>query len=71
MHKSKEWNKHAQAECANHPHPPECLFADIADFLLPSVKQRLSSMQQRGALATELEPLVLSNRAMKKTFGHH
>ena len=65
IHDAKEWQRHSQVECLNHPHAPECLYGDIADFFRPSVRQAFESMQRDDQLSSNLLPLVEKNMAVR------
>ncbi len=60
---SKEWNPSSRLECLEHPHPPTCMFNDMADFFLPAVKTILPQIQENGWIENKLMPLVMNRKA--------
>ena len=60
----QEYAKHAQVEIRQHPHPPTCLFGDIADFLRPGLHGKLEELQRKDQLETILQPLVEQEKAV-------
>ena len=63
-HASQEWVPHAQQEILAHPHPPTCLFADIASFLKPGIREVLGDLQKKDLLTCCLQTLVMDDKAV-------
>ena len=64
MSNTKEWDAGAQFELKAHPHPPSCLFSDITGFLKTGLQYILKDMQNGDRLLSDLQPLILSDRAV-------
>ena len=67
---NKEWDHAATVELRAHPHPPNCLFKDIAGFLKSHLRCVLSDLQSTDRLTTDLEPLIETDKAVKTYLGH-
>ena len=67
---NKEWDHAATVELRAHPHPPTCLFKDIAGFLKSHLRCVLSDLQSTDRLTTDLEPLIETDKAVKTYLGH-
>ena len=62
---AEEWDAAARAELQAHPFPPKCIFADIANFLLPHLQPMLSNWKTQSCLESELKAHVVNNKAIK------
>ena len=67
---TKEWDHAATVELRAHPHPPTCLFKDIAGFLKSHLRCVLSDLQSTDRFTTDLEPLIETDKAVKTYLGH-
>lgn len=65
----KEWNHHSRFECEHHPHPPQCMFGDIADFFTPAVKAILPNLHTGNLFETKLMPLVMNGHGIQMTLN--
>ena len=64
-HLSKEWDTAASFECESHPHPPTCLFGDLAQFFVPSIQASLDEFRSKNLLTTKLMELVTAGVAVQ------
>ena len=66
----QEWDHQAQNELQAHPFKPDCLFGDIASFLLPSISNDLKTMKDNGTI-DKLKDLVMNKKALKSQLKAH
>ena len=62
---NEEWDAAASFECESHPHPPTCLFGDLAQFFVPSIQANLEEFRSKNLLTTKLMELVVAGVAIQ------
>ena len=62
-----EWLHASQLELLQHPHGPEHVFCDIAEFWQPRLASRIDDIVAAGQLDEDVLPLIRQNKAMKRT----
>ena len=61
-----EWLSASQNELLEHPHGPEHVFTDIAEFWQPTVAARLPAIMESGQTDAILAPLIRQGKAVKR-----
>lgn len=61
----KEWSGPSRDECLHHPHPPQCAFSDIGQFLVPPLQAVLADLRGGELLESKLKPLIAQGLGVK------
>ena len=67
----QEWAAASRDECLCHPHPPQCAFGDIGQFLQPALQATLKDLKGGELLQSKLKPLVEKGLAVKPPLVIH